>query len=301
MAKKEDFDKIDTNKDGVISEDEFANASKSAGVEKDKLNWFLKLITLGDRFSLGDFFDRAKKGFVEFLIVFFGVLVSFGVEQKGDDFEDREWNIENLHNLKAEMDEVKIYTTSFQEQYDYIIGEYEELYKNWDRDKKTNFIWIYGKNDYEFPLKLYTNRNPFNPPRVVYDAIKLDGTFRFLGSEIGQSVYKTYDGLELKYLKINTDKEEEVFTKKFNDRIDSKWVFDLDYIDFDSPQFWIKNREYVKNDQYVKYNLFKRLELWRQTAEQFKDYLKIVDSSIEIITKEIEKKDAEITIVYWVF
>ena len=70
MAKKEDFDKIDTNKDGVISEDEFANASKSAGVEKDKLNWFLKLITLGDRFLLGDFFDRAKKGFVEFLIVF---------------------------------------------------------------------------------------------------------------------------------------------------------------------------------------------------------------------------------------
>tara|TARA_B110000444_G_scaffold258392_1_gene299182 strand:- start:1120 stop:2025 length:906 start_codon:yes stop_codon:yes gene_type:complete len=301
MAEKEDFDKIDSNKDGVISEDEFANASKSAGVEKEKLNWFLRLLTLGDRFSLGDFFDRAKKGFVEFLIVFFGVLVSFGVEQKGDDFEDREWNIENLHNLKAEMDSIKVYTTGFQDQYDYIIGEYQDLYDNWDRDKKTNFIWIYGKNDYEFPLKLYTNRNPFNPPRVVYDAIKLDGTFRFLGSEIGQSVYKTYEGLELKYLKINTDKEEEVFTKKFNDRVDSKWVFDLDYIDFDSPQFWIKYREYIKNDQYIKYNLFKRLELWRQTAGQFKDYLQVIDSSIELVTKEIEKKDSEITIVYWVF
>ncbi len=301
MAEKEDFDKIDSNKDGVISEDEFANASKSAGVEKQKLNWFLRLLTLGDRFSLGDFFDRAKKGFVEFLIVFFGVLVSFGVEQKGDDFEDREWNIENLHNLKAEMDSIKVYTTGFQDQYDYIIGEYQDLYDNWDRDKKTNFIWIYGKNDYEFPLKLYTNRNPFNPPRVVYDAIKLDGTFRFLGSEIGQSVYKTYEGLELKYLKINTDKEEEVFTKKFNDRVDSKWVFDLDYIDFDSPQFWIKYREYIKNDQYIKYNLFKRLELWRQTAGQFKDYLQVIDSSIELVTKEIEKKDSEITIVYWVF
>ena len=96
MTKKNDFDKIDTNKDGVISEEEFSKASKSAGVEKEKLNWFLRLITLGDRFSLGDFFDRAKKGFVEFLIVFFGVLVSFGVEQKGDDFEDREWNIEKF-------------------------------------------------------------------------------------------------------------------------------------------------------------------------------------------------------------
>jgi len=301
MAKKDDFDKIDTNKDGVLSEDEYANASKSAGVEKEKLNWFFRLITVGDRFSLTDFLDRAKKGFVEFLIVFFGVLVSFGVEQKGDDFEDREWNIENLHNLKAEMDSIKTYTIVKQETLNYIIEEYQGLYDNWDKDDKYNFIWIYGKNDYDFPLKLYTNRDPFDPPRVVYDAIKLDGTFRFLGSEIGQSVYNTYEGMELKYLKINTDKEEEVFTKKFNDRVDSKWVFDLDYIAFDSPQFWIKNREYIKNDQYVKYNLFKRLELWHQTAEQVEEYLKVVELSIEIVNKEIQTKEDEFTIVYWVF
>ena len=42
MANKSDFDKIDTNKDGFISEEEYANASKSAGVEKHKLNWFSK-------------------------------------------------------------------------------------------------------------------------------------------------------------------------------------------------------------------------------------------------------------------
>jgi hypothetical protein len=301
MAKKDEFDKIDSDKDGVISEDEFANASKSAGVEKEKLNWFLKLITLGDRFSMGDFFDRAKKGFVEFLIVFFGVLVSFGVEQKGDDFEDREWNIENLHNLKAEMDSIKVYTLEKQEVLGMVMEAYKELYETWDSGDKYQFIWIYGKDDYDFPLEMYTNRDPFNPPRVVYDAIKLDGTFRFLGSEIGQSVYNTYEGQDLKYLKLNTDKEEEVFTRKFNDRVDSKWVFDLEEIDFDSPQFWIKNREYVENDQYVKYNLFKRMELWEQTAEQIERYLKVVESSIELVSEEIKIKDAEITIVYWVF
>ena len=301
MAKKDEFDKIDSNKDGVISEDEFANASKSAGVEKENLNWFLKLITLGDRFSMGDFFDRAKKGFVEFLIVFFGVLVSFGVEQKGDDFENREWNIENLNNLKAEMDSIKVYTLEKQEVLGMVMEAYKELYETWDSGDKYQFIWIYGKDDYDFPLEMYTNRDPFNPPRVVYDAIKLDGTFRFLGSEIGQSVYNTYEGQDLKYLKLNTDKEEEVFTRKFNDRVDSKWVFDLEEIDFDSPQFWIKNREYVENDQYVKYNLFKRMELWEQTAEQIERYLKVVESSIEIVSEEIKIKDAEITIVYWVF
>ena len=40
MENKSDFDKIDTNKDGVISEEEYANASKSAGVKKEKLNLF---------------------------------------------------------------------------------------------------------------------------------------------------------------------------------------------------------------------------------------------------------------------
>ena len=167
-------------------------------VEKEKLNWFLKLITLGDRFSMGDFFDRAKKGFVEFLIVFFGVLVSFGVEQKGDDFEDREWNIENLHNLKAEMDSIKVYTLEKQEVLGMVMEAYKELYETWDSGDKYQFIWIYGKDDYDFPLEMYTNRDPFNPPRVVYDAIKLDGTFRFLGSEIGQSVYITVAWKEFK-------------------------------------------------------------------------------------------------------
>ena len=60
MAKKDDFDKIDSNKDGFISRDEYANADKSAGVKKEKLNWFLRLITLGDRFDIRDFWDRLK-------------------------------------------------------------------------------------------------------------------------------------------------------------------------------------------------------------------------------------------------
>ena len=30
------------------------------GVKKEKLNWFLRAITLGDRFSYQDFFDRLK-------------------------------------------------------------------------------------------------------------------------------------------------------------------------------------------------------------------------------------------------
>ena len=75
-------------------------SDKEKGVKKEKLNWFLRLITLGDRFSLRDFYDKLKEGAVNFAIVFFGVLLSFGVEQKGMRDDERDDGIENLYKLR---------------------------------------------------------------------------------------------------------------------------------------------------------------------------------------------------------
>ena len=66
--------------------------------------------------------------------------------------------------------------------------------------------------------------------------------FGSIGTEVAKAVYDAYDGTLYQYIKINADKEEEVFTKKFNDRVDSRWIYDLDKIDFDDPQFWLKNK-----------------------------------------------------------
>ena len=55
MAIEDDFDELDTNKDGYLSKKEFKKAKKPSGIEKEKLNWFLRLITLGDRFDIRDF------------------------------------------------------------------------------------------------------------------------------------------------------------------------------------------------------------------------------------------------------
>ena len=54
-------------------------SEKEKGVKKEKVNWFLQLITLGDLLSWRDFYDNLKEGIVNFAIVFFGVLLSFGV------------------------------------------------------------------------------------------------------------------------------------------------------------------------------------------------------------------------------
>jgi len=275
--------------------------AKKKDLERDKLSWYIRLITLGDRFSYQDFFDRFKKGFVEFLIVFFGVLVSFSVEQQGENFGDRESNIDNLIGLRDELIDMHEYTLEYIDQNELITGLYEVQYQRWDQDNDSVFISYEPFEFHYAPLTFYTNRDPFNPPRVVYDAIKLDGTFRFLGSDIGRLINDNYDGTDLKYLIINTDKEEKVLIDDFSYRLGHQWVFDLDKIDVESNEFWIENRKYIQEDHFVKYNLFKRIELWIQIREQLEAYDVNIKNNIKILNEVIAEKETEIVVVWWWF
>ncbi|MDG1385660.1 MAG: hypothetical protein P8P33_01405 [Flavobacteriaceae bacterium] len=275
--------------------------AKKKDLERDKLSWYIRLITVGDRFSYQDFFDRFKKGFVEFLIVFFGVLVSFSVEQQGENFGDRESNIDNLIGLRDELIDMHEYTLEYIDQNELITGLYEVQYQRWDQDNDSVFISYEPFEFHYAPLTFYTNRDPFNPPRVVYDAIKLDGTFRFLGSDIGRLINDNYDGTDLKYLIINTDKEEKVLIDDFSYRLGHQWVFDLDKIDVESNEFWIENREYIQEDHFVKYNLFKRIELWIQIREQLEAYDVNIKKNIKILNEVIAEKETEIVVVWWWF
>ena len=74
-----------------------------------ELNWFLKLFTIGDKFSFRDFFDRAKKMFIEFMAIFFGVFLSLAVDQKREDSNHRDDNINNMKKLKVELQDILLY------------------------------------------------------------------------------------------------------------------------------------------------------------------------------------------------
>ena len=186
------------------------------GKRKEELNWIMRLFTLGDRFDLRDFYDRLKKSTVEFAVIFFGILMSFGVEQQWGKSEEREDSIENLNNLKNEIEEMIAYTDGYKEN---IILAYElftEQYYRWEEKNENIFIQYYQDSSYVIPFELYSNRNPFNPPRVTYDAIKLDGTFRLLDDSVGRLMTDIYDGTNLKYLIENSSVEEQKFIDQFN-------------------------------------------------------------------------------------
>ena len=179
---------------------------------------------------------------------------------------------------------------------------YQRQYDKWEQDSDSVFIdWEPDQEFYFAPMGYYTNRDAFNPPRVVYDAIKLDGTFRFLGSDIGRLINDNYDGTDLKYLIMNTDKEEKGFIDDFSDRLGHQWVFDLKDIDVESDQFWIENRKYIQSDKFIKYNLFKRIQLWIQIREQLGDYDVNILENIKVLNKVISEKETEIVVVWWWF
>jgi hypothetical protein len=268
--------------------------------KRNELNWFIRLFTVGDRFSLRDFYDRLKKGFVEFLIVFFGVLVSFSVEKQGGEFDDRGNNIDNLVGLRNELIEMKVYTQEYIETNEWVTELYQEQYNRWEQENDSIFIVYEEEQEFHFaPMAYYTNRDPFNPPRVVYDAIKLDGTFRFLGSKIGRLVNDNYDGTFLKYLMINTDKEEKTYIEEFTHRLAHQWVFDLKKIDVEDNDFWVENRRYIQQDRFVKYNLFKRLELWLQINEQLITYDDLLSKNIAVLDSVIREKEDQWTLIWW--
>lgn len=273
---------------------------KEKGSDRKELNWFLQLFTIGDQFSVRDFYDRLKKGFVEFLIVFFGVLVSFSVEQQGENFDDRGANIDNLSGLRDELMQMREYTQEYVAQNEWVTDMYLQQYRRWEEDNDSIFLVYEEEDDFYYPpMAFYTNRDPFNPPRVVYDAIKLDGTFRFLGSDIGRLVNDNYDGTDLKYLMINTDKEEKTFVDEYRSRLATQWVFDIENIEVEDNSFWVENRKYVQQDRFVKYNLFKRLELWNQINEQLLSYDETLAENIKILDSVLLEKERQWTLIWW--
>jgi len=307
MGKKDDFDKIDANKDGYISREEYDNANETAGIEKQKLNWFLRLITLGDRFDIKDFWDRVKKSAVEFIILVLGVTVSFGIEQQGGVSDNRNDGIENLENLREEIDKMISYTDFYIEQINWVTELYQKQYNKWDQDNDSIFIDFQEDDEepdgkyYFSPMGMYTQRDPFNPPRVNFDAIKLDGTFRLMPKEVGLKMTEIYDGTELRYLIENTGKNEERYVQQFVDRIANKWVYELPWVDVDYNEFWIENRKYIQQDKFIKYNLYKRIDLWEYSVkEQLQNYKNSLYEGAKMLDSVIAVRDSEFELIWWV-
>jgi hypothetical protein len=147
---------------------------------------------------------------------------------------------------------------------------------------------------------MFGYRNPFFPPNLEYKIFK-KGSLEFLliNQNISTRIIDLYEGVELSYLKENTGRIEDKFTDEYSNIL-KKWLDDLDYVDIDDIDFWVKNSRYIQKDKQLKNVLYTRLDLWEwQVFDQLDFYKNALVKNKNNLDSLIKEMEDEKYFFYW--
>ena len=276
-------------------------------VIKNPKKKYLKLLTLGKKFSSKTFSDNTKKLILNALALFVVVTFTFYVESVGDNYENRQKYLDISKKILDELYLVSDYTDTYISQTDNLLPMYKKQIDRWDNDNDSIFIdYFKNKNApngkyYYAPLGLFTNTKVYNPPRIEYKTFS-KGTqdFFLINPEISNRIFELYEGSDIQYLSEETAKNEEKYINQFMDRLENKWVEDLPSVDIESKEFWIKNRKYFQNDKFLKHLFKKRYDLWRFIVKDQLSYQnEIIKKDIKSLDSVIQRMNNELYFFYW--
>ena len=276
-------------------------------VIKDPKKKYLRLFTLGKKFSSKTFSDNTKKLILNALALFVVVTFTFYVESVGDNYENRQKYLDISKKILDELYLVSDYTDTYISQTDNLLPMYKKQIDRWDNDNDSIFIdYFKNKNApngkyYYAPIGLFTNTKVYNPPRIEYKTFS-KGTqdFFLINPEISNRIFELYEGSDIQYLSEETAKNEEKYINQFMDRLENKWVEDLPSVDIESKQFWIKNRKYFQNDKFLKHLFKKRYDLWRFIVKDQLSYQnEIIKKDIKSLDSVIQRMNNELYFFYW--
>ena len=270
-------------------------------VIKEPKKWYVRLFTLGKKFSSQTFSDNTKKFLLNAFGLFIVVTFTFYTESVGEDFEMRNEYIEVTKTISKELDSILSYTDEYTENLKWASDLFSEQYKRWDEDSDSVFV-EYNEDFEAFiaPMSLFGNRTPFVPSNLDYQIFK-KGSLEFLliNQNISTRIIDLYEGPQLSYWKENTDRIEEKFTDEYRN-IQKKWLDDLDYVDIYDIDFWVKNSRYIQKDKQLKNVLYKRLDLWEwQVFDQLDLYKNTLVKNKNNLDSLIKEMEDEKYFFYW--
>lgn len=265
-------------------------------------SFLLKIFTVGNRFSVRDFYDRLKKYAVEGIGIFMVISFSFYVENKGGEYEMTKSYLEMLHAFKKDILETKNYADNFMSN----LKEEGEIYRlqldKWNVDNDSVFITSFEDEDGKYfypPIAYFNNYNPFIPSKRGQKIFEMGGVdFELLNNSVSESINEFYDKT-LYYLEENSTSYEKKYIQDFEDRIVKVWSSDIGNIELTKNRFWIDNRRYIQKDK-VLYNLIKfRLGLWDEELYQLEGIVDDLNSTLEKVETVIQEMEDEVYFVYW--
>jgi hypothetical protein len=270
-------------------------------VIKEPKKWYVRLFTLGKKFSSQTFSDNTKKFLLNAFGLFIVVTFTFYTESVGEDFEMRNEYIEVSKTISKELDSILSYTDEYTENLKWASDIFNEQYLRWDEDSDSVFV-EYNEDfeDYLSPMSMFGYRNPFFPPNLEYKIFK-KGSLEFLliNQNISTRIIELYEGVELSYLKENTGRIEDKFTDEYSNIL-KKWLDDLDYVDIDDIDFWVKNSRYIQKDKQLKNIVYKRLDLWEwQVFDQLDSYKNTLVKNKNNLDSLIKEMEDEKYFFYW--
>ena len=275
--------------------------------DKEPKNWFVKLFTSPKNFSSNTFPNNTKKFLLNALALFIVVTFTFYVENVGEEYENRQKYLDISKKILSELYLVSEYTDKYISQTDFVLPMYEKQYNRWDNDNDSIFIDFWknenapGGKVYFAPLSLFPNTKAYNPPRAEFKIFS-KGTqdFFLINPEISNRIFELYEGSDIQYLSEDTEKNEKKYINQFINRIESKWVEDLQWVEIDSKDFWIENRKYIQNDKFLKHLLKKRNDLWRYSVKEQLSYQNdMIKNDIKSLDSVIQQMNNEKYFFYW--
>lgn len=262
----------------------------------------MKIFTVGNRFSVRDFYDRLKKYAVEGIGIFMVISFSFYVENKGGEYEMTKSYLEMLHAFKKDILETKNYADNFMSN----LKEEGEIYRlqldKWNVDNDSVFITSFEDEDGKYfypPIAYFNNYNPFIPSKRGQKIFEMGGVdFELLNNSVSESINEFYDKT-LYYLEENSTSYEKKYIQDFEDRVVKVWARDLDNVNITENEFWIKNRLYLQKDKVI-YSLIKfRLNLWEEELYQIGEIRKDLDETLLDVNDLIKVMEDDVYFIYW--
>ena len=275
-------------------------------VIKEPKKWYVKLFTLGKKFSSQTFSDNFKKFLLNGTGLFVVVTFTFYVENLGDEYETKQKYIELVKEINSGLESILNYSIEFGDEIDWVAEMYRKQFDKWEVDNDSIFIDFVEDEEepdgkYFFsPLSFFDRQNPFNPPSLGFEIFKSGNQdFKMVDPLTTSVITDIMEGTDLEYLKKNSNQVERKFVEEYEILL-KKWAGKIDVTLKDENEFWIKNRIFIQNDKELKYLLFRRMDLWEYSIrEQVQEYIKNVENDQRILDSMINIFENEKYFLYW--
>ena len=261
---------------------------------------YVKLFTLGKKFSSQTFSDNLKKFLLNGIGLFVVVTFTFYVESVGDEYEKKERYKEIVSKIPESLRKSVNYSDEYLETSEYRISELKNILEKWETDNDSIFITAMN-NEFYSPFTYFELIIEYAPPFIGMKMFESgDQEFKMLYPEISEEIEELIDGEKLNHILSGINKDEKELINKYTELVYSDFSQKLDISNLNDFKFWLYNREEIQSSVKLKYLVNKRLIIIRDfLVPNVKNYKSEIIKNLKYFDSVNNSFKSEKYFLYW--